>query len=123
MDGAQVGQLDMAERRDDALVDHPVVSIQRARRQRVLHEAKVFGAEFLKPHVPVGDILPLSDGFLEEHGLSVELLLDLPLRHARLRLPGHGLDVLPALGCVAARHDDLIAVPALSDACRIRPSL
>ena len=61
--------------------------------------------------------LTVSALLLEQHGLPVELLLNLALCHARLGCPCQVTAYLFAVQVIAARNRYLVAVAALLDGC------
>lgn len=109
---ADVAQLHMPERGDDADVHNVGVALKDIRREALLGGFEVHRHEVGEFQSAVGADLSVADLLLEKYSLALNLLLNLFFSHIRLGLVGHRAANLPAVLVVAAGNGDEIAVLA-----------
>ena len=111
MSGLQILQLDMAEGLVDDL--HRLLVAEGSLFLQV-RPGVLLQEDLREVHQPVAVLGQLvSHPLFKECGLSVQGLLDLPLRHPRLRRPCHLLADLLAVDVVPIGHDDPVALASL----------
>lgn len=115
VDGADVLELHMPERGDDADVHNVRVALEHIRREALLGGFEVHRHIVGELEPAVGADLPVANLFLEQHRLALNLLLNLLFGHIFVGCVGHRAADLPAVVVIPARHRDEVALIAFDD--------